>query len=123
KYLVQFITTLHERFPIPSAKQKDSGPSHSMIQPTPFVMCKKALQLFYDFLSPEYWGDLDIDLFPKVTETILTGEKADKPDDKFTTTIINTLQVLRIIVNFKSNEWIVSHLSNVQHLLEKPLRS
>jgi transformation/transcription domain-associated protein len=66
---------------------------------------------------------LDIDLFPKITEPILAAEKTDKPDDKMITTIINTLQVLRIIVNMQSDEWIVSHLPDVQRLLEKPLRS
>ncbi|KAI9827707.1 MAG: hypothetical protein M1819_006908 [Sarea resinae] len=123
KYLVQFIIALPERYPVPPAKAKEPV-SSSTQQPIPSSeMCAKALRLFQDLLSPEYWGDLDLDLFPKITETILVSEKTDKSDEKIITSIINTLQVVRVIVNTKSDEWIVEHLPHLQKLLEKVLRS
>ena len=60
-------------------------------------MIIKATNLLRNLLSPEYWGDLDIDLYQKVTEPILSGEKADKPDEKHITAMVNTLQVLRVL--------------------------
>ena len=123
KYLVQFITALPERYPVPSAKLRDLSPTHVQEYLPSNEMCRKALALFQDLLSPAYWDDLDLDLFPKITDVILASEKADKPDEKFLTNMINTLQVVRVIVNSKSDEWILSRLSSIQKLLERPLRS
>jgi len=92
-------------------------------------MCKKSLQLLHDLLAPEYWGDLDkVDLFLRYTEPILTSDmkmntQTDKPEEKHVTSIINTLQVLRIVINMKSDDWIIANLPQLQKLLEKPLRS
>jgi len=123
KYLVQFITALPERFPVPSAKLRELSPTHVQEFLPSNEMCKKALTLFQDLLFPAYWEDLDVELFPKITEVVLASEKTDKPDEKFVTNIINTLQIVRVVVNTKSDEWIISHLSHLQKLLEKPLRS
>jgi len=123
KYLVQFITSLPERYPVPSARLRDLSPTHVQDYMPSSEMCKKALILFQDLLSPGYWDDLDLDLFPKITDMILCSEKTDKPDEKFLTNIINTLQVVRIIVNSKSDDWIIVHLLPLQKLLERPLRS
>ncbi|KAI9822659.1 MAG: hypothetical protein M1827_000378 [Pycnora praestabilis] len=123
KYLVQFITALPERYPVPSAKIREASPTQAQHPMPSNEMSKKALHLFHDLLLPEYWGDLDIELFPKVTEAVLASEKTDKPDEKFVTNIVNTLQIMRIIVNMKSDEWIVVHLSQLQKLLATPLRS
>ncbi|KAH0562572.1 hypothetical protein GP486_002747 [Trichoglossum hirsutum] len=120
-YLVRFIIGLPERY-----GAAPSSPSQPPQQPR---MCKKSLQLLYDLLTPEYWGDLDkVDLFTKVTEPTLTMEvkmnaQTDKPDDKYVTSVVNTLQVLRIIVNMKPDDWIIANLPQLQKLLEKPLRS
>ncbi|KAL3706148.1 transcription-associated protein 1 [Talaromyces marneffei ATCC 18224] len=123
KYLITFITTLPERYPVPAFKLRDL----TTVKPQPPVvtgdMVKKAMQLLTNLLQPEYWGDLDIDLYPKVTEPILTGEKAEKPDEKQTTSMINTLQILRVLIASKSDEWIVNRLPLIQKLFEKPLRS
>jgi transformation/transcription domain-associated protein len=99
-------------------------------------MCKQAVSLLHNLLQPQYWGDLDIDLFPNVTETVLASERtvaalagklsADKdniPDDKFTTTIINTLQVVRIIANITPDDWILKNMATLQHILENCLKS
>ncbi|TVY21135.1 Transcription-associated protein 1 [Lachnellula arida] len=135
KYLVEFIASLSERYPLPSAKTRDSGASNSPMQPAPSVeMCKKAISLLYNLLQPHYWGESGVDLFPNVTETVLASERTiaalasehsdkDKPDEKFITNMINTLQIVRIIVNIKSDEWILQNLSALQHILEKSLKS
>ncbi len=123
KYLVQVVCALTERYPVPSAKTKEQVPSHAQQPTSSEDMCSKAIRLLHVLLLPEYWGDLDVELYPKVTELVLASEKTDKPDDKFVTNIVNTLQVVRVIVNMRSTEWLVAHLPQLQKLLEKPLRS
>ncbi|KAJ5980931.1 hypothetical protein N7481_008229 [Penicillium waksmanii] len=123
KYLITFITTIPERFQVPAAHIR-TLPSSKPIMPVPTGdMINKAISLLRNLLSPTYWGDLDIDLYQKVTEPILTGEKADKPDDKHITVMINALQVLRVLIAAKPNEWITARLPSIQKLLEKPLKS
>ncbi|KAK3378249.1 hypothetical protein B0H63DRAFT_242073 [Podospora didyma] len=137
KYLVEFIAAqLNERYELPSAKARDhplasTGPT----PPSPSTeLCKKAMTLLYNLLQPQYWGDLDVDLFPNVTEIVLASDKAagilaadptdkEKYDDKFVTNIINTLQVVRIIINFKSDEWVIKNVPQIQKILEKVLKS
>ncbi|KAF4120545.1 transformation/transcription domain-associated protein [Geosmithia morbida] len=133
KYLVEFIAQLYERYELPSAKPR---PELTMTLPMPAPvteLCKKAMALFYNLVQPQYWGDLDLDLFPNVTDVILASEKAQavltteptdkKHDDKFLTNIINTLQVVRIILNAKSDEWIRNNIPAIQKVLEKSLKS
>jgi transformation/transcription domain-associated protein len=134
KYLVEFIASLTERYPLPSAKPPAS---FAPMQPPPSTeMCRKAVSLLHSLLQPQYWGDLDIDLFSNVTETVLASErtvaalaselhadKDNKPDDKFITNMINTLQVVRIIVNIKPDDWILKNMATLQHILEKSLKS
>ncbi|KAJ9213961.1 hypothetical protein DTO166G4_4406 [Paecilomyces variotii] len=123
KYLITFITTIPERFPVPAFKLRDLPSSKPQPPVLSGEMIKKAVQLLRDLMSPEYWSDLDIDLYQKVTEPILAGEKADKPDEKHTTSIINALQVVRIMLASKPDDWIMARLPLIQKLLEKPLRS
>ncbi|KAK2759686.1 histone acetylase complex subunit, partial [Colletotrichum kahawae] len=135
KYLVEFIAQLNERYQLPSTRARDSvatnGPA---MPPASTELCKKAMSLFYNLLQPQYWGDLDVDLFPNVTDVVLASEKtqnilsadpADKEkfDEKFITNIINTLQVVRIILNFKSDDWIARNMTHVQKVLDKALKS
>ncbi|KAG5815184.1 hypothetical protein H9Q74_011815 [Fusarium xylarioides] len=135
KYLVEFIAQLNERYELPSAKPRDHV--SSSIPPVPLALtdlCKKAMKLLYNLVQPQYWGDLDLDLFPNVTQvilasertqTILTADPTDKEkfDDKFLTNIINTLQVVRIVLNSKSDEWIQKSMPAIQKVLEKCLKS
>ncbi|KAL2262033.1 hypothetical protein VTK26DRAFT_2665 [Humicola hyalothermophila] len=135
KYLVEFIAQLNERYQLPSAKPRDPVSPASLALPSPSTeLCKKAMTLLYNLLQPQYWGDLDVDLFPNVTDVVLASEKSasllaadpsdtDKYDDKFITNIINTLQVVRIILNFKSDDWILKNMGQIQKILEKCLRS
>lgn len=132
KYLVEFIAQLNERYSLPSSKAKEPGvsPGHPMSP----ELNKKAMTLLYNLLQPEYWADLDVDLFPNVTDVVLASDKTtqiltadpdnkERYDEKFITNIINTLQVVRIIVNSKSDEWILKNVAQIQKILEKCLRS
>jgi transformation/transcription domain-associated protein len=131
KYLVSFISYLPERYPVPSLRAGDipniPQPSH-VLQST--EVCKKAVQLLQDFLSSEIWGDLDLEpVITRKLEDILivdrrTDEKAEKNDkgDSGTTRIVNTLQILKIIVNVKDDEWVQDRIATFQKMLEKPLR-
>ncbi|EHL01430.1 putative Transcription-associated protein 1 [Glarea lozoyensis 74030] len=135
KYLVEFIASLSERYPLPSAKTKDSAAGPAPPQPASSVeMCKKAIALLYNLLQPQYWADATVDLFPNVTETVLASDRTtaalasehaekDKPDEKFITNMVNTLQVVRIIVNMKPDDWVLTNMPAIQHILEKSLKS
>ncbi|KAJ5597057.1 hypothetical protein N7450_003515 [Penicillium hetheringtonii] len=115
KYLITFITTIPERFQVPAAHIRQL-PSSKQTMPIPSVFSEISFHL-------NTGGDLDIDLYQKVTEPILAGEKADKPDDKQITIMVNALQVLRVLIAAKPNEWITARLPSIQKLLEKPLKS
>lgn len=132
KYLVEFIAQLNERFSLPSSKVKEAGasPGHPMSP----ELNKKAMTLLYNLLLPEYWADLDVDLYPNVTDVVLASDKTtqiltadpenkERYDEKFITNIVNTLQVVRIIVNSKSDEWVLKNLPQIQKILEKCLKS
>ncbi|KAI1006280.1 Transcription-associated protein 1 [Podosphaera aphanis] len=135
KYLVEFIASLTERFPLPSAKPRESLISSSATQLQPSnEMCRKAIGLLYNLVRPQYWGDAHVDLFPNVTEQILASERTasalatehsdkEKPDEKFVTNIINTLQIVRIIINSKPDWWVLQNMSSLQHILDKSLKS
>lgn len=122
KYLGQFISTLPERYPVPAVKLRDIPLQTAQQQLPPNLMCRKAMGLLHDLLSPGHWADLEVDLFPRMTELILASDKTDKADEKTTTSIINTLQLLRVILNMKPDEWILSRLAQIQKLLEKCIR-
>ena len=119
KYLITFVTSLQERYPLKASTEMK--PPQKPPLPSP-ELCKKSIQLLRNLLSPGFWTDIDIELYQKVTEPILASEKAEKPDEKYITAMVNTLQIIRVMLNIKSKEWIMSHLATVQKLLEKPLR-
>ena len=142
KYLFQFIALLPDRYPTLSKRSKDpnlafdSGGTQSTKQnsianlqsrsayQTPNV-CKQAMDLFSNFLSPPFWSDLDINaMFPRITENILISDpKADEKPDVATTRIVNTLQLLRVMINVKSDEWVADRTPQLQKLLEKPIQN
>ncbi|KAI9726073.1 MAG: hypothetical protein M1828_002081 [Chrysothrix sp. TS-e1954] len=125
KYLVQFIASLPDRYPVASAAVRDPGHRHAAQAAQAAEIAMKAMNLFVTFLSPPFWTDLDIDaMFPKVTEHILLSDP--KPDEKFDagyTRVINTLRLVRAMVNLKPDTWVMARLPQLQKLLEKPLRS
>jgi transformation/transcription domain-associated protein len=124
KYLIQFIAYLPERYPVASPKPKDpatAAPSTSQ----PAEICRKAVQLLHDLLSPRLWNDLDLDLMltKKIEEILLTEMKQDDKPETFNTRTINTLQIVKVIVNVRSDEWVLERVPQFQKILEKPIRS
>ncbi|PGH01393.1 hypothetical protein AJ79_07934 [Helicocarpus griseus UAMH5409] len=124
KYLITFICGLPERYHVPAVRFREKN----LAQRTGFIiahgeMVQKAVRLLRNLMSSQYWGDLDIEVYQKVTEPILSGEKADKPDEKHVTTMVNTLQVLRVLLAAKKDDWILSKVPMLQKLFEKSLRS
>lgn len=137
KYLVEFIAGLNERYPLSSAKLRDSKAANNPV-PVPASasteLCKTAMALLHNFLQPQYWGDVELDLFENVTGVILKGSRPaaalasgqsdkEKPDEKFITNMINTLQVVRIIVNMRPDDWILKYMSELEEILAKSLHS
>ncbi|KAH8177248.1 FAT domain-containing protein [Sarocladium implicatum] len=131
KFLIEFIAQLNERYQLPSAKSRDMS---YMGAGTGTELCKKAMDMLHNLVQPRLWGDIDLDLFPNVTDVILASEKTssilnadptdkEKYDDKFLTNIINTLQVVRILLNAKTDDWIQKNMASVQKVLDKCLRS
>ncbi|KAI1645032.1 uncharacterized protein F4817DRAFT_192555 [Daldinia loculata] len=135
KYLVEFIAQLNERYQLPSAKPRDAALTSGPALPSQSTeLCKKAMALLYNLLQPRYWADLDVDLFPNITDVVLASERTTKLlaadpsdkenyDEKFITNIINTLQVVRIILNFKPDDWILRNMPSIQKVIEKCLKS
>ena len=122
KYLTQFISVLPERYPVPSAKLRELHSLTPQMPLPPNEMCKKAIGLLHDLLSPDNWSDLDVDLSPRMSESVLASDKTDKNDEKTNTSVINTLQILRVVINMKSDKAILAQLPEIQKLLEKPSR-
>ncbi|CAO2647302.1 Nn.00g082240.m01.CDS01 [Neocucurbitaria sp. VM-36] len=124
KYLIQFIAYLPERFPVASPKPKDV--TAVMINtPQPAEICRKAVQLLHDLLSPRLWNDLDLDLMltKKIEEILLAEMKQEDKPEVFNTRMINTLQIVKVIVNVKPNDWVLQRIPQFQKILEKPTRS
>ncbi|KIX08948.1 uncharacterized protein Z518_00026 [Rhinocladiella mackenziei CBS 650.93] len=122
KYMITFITSLPERFPVPAAELKAKTMQKAQQPALSNDMCKKSVQLLRDLLAPNLWSDVDVGLYEKLLEPILSGDKADKMEEKQLTCMINALQVMRILLGTKSNEWIIDHMEKIQKLLEKPLK-
>ncbi|KIX99466.1 uncharacterized protein Z520_05042 [Fonsecaea multimorphosa CBS 102226] len=123
KYMMNFITSLPERFPVPAAELKAKTMPKAQQQALSNDMCKKAVELLRELLAPNLWADVDVGLYEKQLEPILAGEKAaDKVEEKHLTYMVNALQVMRILLSTKSNEWIIDHMEKIQKLLEKPLK-
>ncbi|KAI1429490.1 FAT domain-containing protein [Xylaria sp. FL1777] len=134
KYLIEFIAQLNDRYKLPSLKPRDSTTPGHLVPSQSAELCMKAMSLLYNLLQPHCWGDMDVDLFPTVTEVVLASERTakilnadpsdkDSNDEKFITNIINTLQVVRIILCSKSDEWILRSMPSIQKILEKCLKS
>ncbi|KAF2841297.1 hypothetical protein M501DRAFT_1000466 [Patellaria atrata CBS 101060] len=123
KYMITFIISLPERYPTTSSKLKEQHSTHHM-PPQSTEVCRKSVQLLRNLLSPPYWTDLDVDpILQKQIELVLTSElKGDDKPEAWTTRIINTLQVLKVILNVKSDDWVLNRMSHLQKLCEKPLR-
>jgi transformation/transcription domain-associated protein len=123
KYLISFITTSTDRFQVPAARFRDLQSSKPQAPVHTSEMQKKAVGLLRNLMQPAYWGDLNIELYQKVTEPILTADRGDKPVEKYITGIVNALEVIRILLASKPDDWVVARVPLIQKLFEKPLRS
>ena len=123
KYLVQFISTLAERYPLPSAKLKEGAGVTAIQQAQSSDISKRAFELFHSLLTR--WTDIDINaMFPKITDAVLIPEP--KQDDKYElslTRIINVLQVVAIMVDVKPDEWVLARLPQLRKLLERSIKN
>ncbi len=143
RYLVEFIAGLPERYPLPSAQDRGQASGYPIPVSPSTDMINKSLVLLKNLLQPQYWADVDIDLMPAVTEFFLASDKTSqalasekkeggaqhpavsgqKPDEKFITNMISTLQVLRIILNSQSDEFVLKNMSHIQKLVERSVKS
>ncbi|KAF2021383.1 hypothetical protein BU24DRAFT_487816 [Aaosphaeria arxii CBS 175.79] len=124
KYLIQFIAYLPEKYPVATPKPKDAAvavqaPTH------PAEICKKAVQLLHDLLSPRLWSDLDLDIMltKKIEEILMAELKQDEKAEPFNVRMINTLQIVKVIINVKPDEWVLQRISQFEKILDKPIRS
>lgn len=124
KYLIQFIAYLPERYPVATAKAKDNNLTTNPSPAQSTEICKKAVQLLHDLLSPRLWSDLDLDgmLSKKIEEILLAEIKPEEKPEASNTRMINTLQIVKVIVNVRPDEWILERMSQLQKILEKPIR-
>ena len=104
KHLVTFIISLNEKF-------------------TTSDLCKKALNLLKNFLGPDYWSDLDIDIVLRLLEPHLTKDITEVSISGSISGYVNSLQILQAILDVKPVDWILQRLPDMQKLLEKCLRS
>ncbi|KAF2663337.1 hypothetical protein BT63DRAFT_380282 [Microthyrium microscopicum] len=124
KYLAQFAVTLPERYPTPAATIREKYPPPVLPPAKSSPFCQKAVHLLRNFLGKAYWADLNIFvLVPRICKPMLVTDKQDEEKkEAYETKIVNTLQVLKVFVNAKSNEWITEHLSELWTCIEKPLK-
>jgi len=124
KYLIQFIAYLPERYPVATAKVKDNNLTTNPSPAQSTEICKKAVQLLHDLLSPRLWSDLDLDgmLSKKIEEILLAEIKPEEKPEVSNTRMINTLQIVKVIVNVRPDEWILERMSQLQKILEKLIR-
>jgi transformation/transcription domain-associated protein len=122
KYLIQFIAYLPERYPVATPKPKD-GTTPTAAHPA--EICKKAVQLLHDLLSPRLWNDLDLDIMltKKIEEILVAEMKQEDKVEVFNARMINTLQIVKVILNVKSDEWVLQRIGQLEKILDKPIRS
>ena len=112
-YLAEFIVSLRKGLPPLSANAKAATASHPPIPPIRSVEMINSMSLLHSLLHPEYWGDLDIDL-SNIIEILLVG---DTTDSKWVNSMINALQVVRIIADVKPH--ILRNMPLLKKLLER----
>lgn len=74
----------------------------------------RGMILLKEFLSPEVWSDISIKL-PPFQMPLIRSEltEASLP------TFISALEILKMVVSFKSDEWVAANIIPLQKLLEK----
>jgi transformation/transcription domain-associated protein len=124
KHLANFASILPERYPVPSAKLR--ADFHLPAPPPAAVseFTRKAVHLLRSLLSPPFWSDLELDpIIIRVIKPILSVDKPkDEKKETWDTKTINTLQVLKVFVNVKSDEWIVENISDLGKYISRALK-
>ncbi|KAK6354722.1 hypothetical protein TWF696_003861 [Orbilia brochopaga] len=89
-------------------------------------LCERSVKLLENLLQPKYWGDVDVDLYQKQAEVQLM--QAELKNDN-AHSFVNMLQVLKVIVQAKPNEWLLGsdragreRITTLQKILEKSLK-
>ncbi|KAF1808723.1 hypothetical protein P152DRAFT_497353 [Eremomyces bilateralis CBS 781.70] len=130
QYLVTFIASLPERYPVASQRTKDALSTQPQNLPNPETS-KMAVRLLHKLVSPPHWMDLDIPslLSPHaekgpqlIEQNLATDQGADEKPEIWLTRQINTLEIVKILVNVVSDTWLLENIGRVQKLLEKTMR-
>lgn len=123
KYLFQFVTSLPERYPLSGIKPREEQLKMNVQPAPPSETCRMAVRLLHSFLQPPFWSDMDIDvLIQRFVEPALTADPEEGKQNEYITKVVNALQVLKVIVNDKPDDWILNHMEQWSKLLEKPVK-
>jgi transformation/transcription domain-associated protein len=124
RHLANFASILPERYPVPSAelKSKFNLPAPPPAATSEFT--RKAVHLLRSLLTRPFWSDLDLDpIIVRVIKPILSADKPkDEKKESWDTKTINTLQVLKVFVNVKSDEWIVENIADLGRYISRALK-
>lgn len=80
---------------------------------------QKALGILYDLLSPEFWSEVSVKL--TFFEKFLLSN--DLNSSNLLGYCLNALEVLGVVLEWKTSEWIVTNLRYLQKLLDKCIKS
>jgi transformation/transcription domain-associated protein len=80
---------------------------------------QKALGILYDLLSPEFWSEVSVKL--TFFEKFLLSN--DLNSSNLLGYCLNALEVLGVVLEWKTSEWIVGNLAYLHKLLEKCIKS
>lgn len=120
KYLFQFITSLPERYPISPVKPREEQLKMNVQPAPPSETCRMAVRLLHNFLQPPFWSDIELDPFiQRFVEPGLTEDPAEGKQSEYITKVVNGLQVLKVVVNDKPDDWILNRMELWGKLLEK----
>lgn len=80
--------------------------------------CQTALIILNNLLSPDYWNDIDIKL--SFFKKILLNTDLNSPT--IITYCLNSLEVLKIVLKWKSAEWITENIAYLHDLFENLIK-
>lgn len=123
KYLIHFISSLPERYPIFPNKPREEQLKMNVQPAPPSETCRMAVRLLHNLLQRPYWTDLELDnLIQRFLEPALTSDLEDSKQDEYITKIVNSLQIVKVIVNVKPDDWILNRIQLLGKLVEKPMK-
>lgn len=84
---------------------------------------KRALHVIHKLLSSDYWPDIRIIELSFFNKFLVEPDFKNTNNNNILCYCMNSLEVLKIILEHKSNEWILENLGTLQKLLEKAIKS